>query len=535
MIQILQMQSLLAIFWVGEINMKLNFKYSILLLLPFLVVGLLFTNAGTVDQIQVSILQNIQRINGHLANPSFSQTAKETLRGHKIYLVNRLAKRLGLASCNGLKQAIPALESGVYMTYDVAGANTYKTRYCDVSTMQDFELQSSASNLLRIDSNIAPYFDTFSLRANSTATPVRYEIPGVVQVIRVTPLSAQTPCPTTSYGFDAAGVWAKNNCQAQFMVLTAQGTRYLDALDPQSVQPFKSGITSIRLNANKLLVQGWACQVANNTPTEVQLYFGDASLAGVFMATQVTSVAHSPAVVSQCQTSAQATHGFNFSVDLVENSTLTQVQKEALRLWSRTPENKYIFLYAVAHKENGFSMHTVSSSGEVLIPKVSDFNQITGALDNASVIGSDLLVRGWACHIGDPRSIGIHIYQKYPAGQGGVYIGGGAGNISHEAAVSNRCLGGGMAHRYAIKIPLASKVLPSNAPLYVYGISLISGIANTLLGNSGNVKIPVYTGSPPLCTPSTVICSNDQRLLIGKDKLGCEVRQCMQVRSGSDR
>ncbi len=516
--------------------MKFIKKYIIIVLAPVLLVAFLYTNTTTVDQTRMSVIQNIQRINGHLANPSFSENAKNTFRGHKIYLVNRLAKHLGLSNCNMLKQTIPSLDSGLYMTYDTAGAPTFDMRYCDMTTLQDIEMESN----VRISSleiqNSAAYYETFSLRANNNATPVRHEIPGVVQVIRVTPLSPQTPCPAANYGFDATGFWVKNNCHAQFMVLTAQGTRYLDALEPQAVQPFKSGITNVRLLADKKLqVQGWACQVRNNNPIEVQLYFGDASLQGVYMATQTTDGVHGPVVRSQCETSAEAKHSFTFSVDLAENSTLSLAQKNSLKLWNQYADNKHIFLYAVAHKENGFSMHTVAGSGTVLIPKATDFNQVIGAFDTAVVTNGELIVRGWACHVGDPRPIGIHIYQKYPAGQGGIYIGGGAGNISHEVGVSRRCLGGGTAHRYAIKIPTASKPLPSNAPLYVYGISLIPGKTNAMLGNSGNVKIPVYVGSPLLCTPSTVRCNYDQRLWITRDALGCEVRTCMQVRSGSDR
>jgi hypothetical protein len=522
----------------GETNMKLNIKYSILLLVPAFIIGFLFTNAITTDQTQVSILQNIQKINGHLANPTFSQTAKDTLRGHKIYLVNRLAKRMGLASCNSLKQTIPALESGAYMTYEVAGANSYKLRYCDVTTMQDFELSSSAVVPADGGSNSAPYYETFSLRANNTTTPVRHDLAGIVQVIRVIPMSPQTPCPATSYGFDATGFWVKNNCHAQFMVLTAQGTRYLDALEPQAVQPFKSGITNVRLLADKKLqVQGWACQIRNNNPIEVQLYFGDASLQGVYMATQTTDGVHGPVVRSQCETAAEAKHSFTFSVDLAENSTLSSAQKNSLSLWNRSYEaNKHIFVYAVAHKNNGFSMHTVAGSGTVLIPKATDFNQVIGAFDTAVVTNGELVVRGWTCNVGDSRSIGVHIYRNYPAGKtGAIYIGGGAANISHEVGVSRRCLGGGTAHRFEIKIPTASRSLPSGAPLYAYGISVIPGKTNSMLGNSGNVKIPVYAGSPLLCTPSTVRCSYDQRLWITRDALGCEVRTCMQVRSGSDR
>ena len=89
-------------------------------------------------------------------------------------------------------------------------------------------------------------------------------------------------------------------------------------------------------------------------------------------------------------------------------------------------------------------------------------------------------------------------------------------------------------NRPLIKIPVASQSLPSNAPLYAYGISVLPGKPNAMLSNSGNVKIPVYAGSPQLCVPPKLRCGNDQRLVVTKDALGCEVRLCTQVHSGSD-
>ncbi len=526
--------------------MKKHIIISSTIFVAIAVGSILFQNIVLSDPRIISLKQKIQLLNNKITNVPGSALVQKKRRAMKYHLIQTLAHQSKVPSCLELKRLEPTTPSGFYQLYpnptsarpdlvdcvfDAAG-NTLEATTIKTS--------SDAQQALSRSTGSSPFYETVFLKANGTTSPVRKAFPGIVQITRVVPTSAQTPCAVANYGFDAAGLWVKNRCEGQFILLTANGTRYLDALDPASVKPLIGAIQSARLlPGSKLQVTGWACETGNAAPIETQLYFGDAAIGGVFISAKPSGLATGPVVSANCQTQ-NVGHGFSYTVDLLENASMTAEQKARVQHSTKTqhidPAKNKLFIYAVSHKPQGFALKKLTGSDSIVIPKASNIHQIIGNLDTAVVANGALAVRGWACHIGDPRPMGIHIYRNFQAGKGGIYIGGGSANINHEVGVSHRCVSGATAHRFEIKIPTASKVLPANAPLYVYGISLIAGKSNTLLGNSGTVKIPVYPGSPSLCPPQPALrCGNDQRVLILKDKLGCNVQHCMQVHSGSDR
>lgn len=463
-----------------------------IVLAPLLLVGFLFTNTTSVDPVSTSLLRNIQDIDGLLAQPNISQATVETLKGVKLYYIGRLSRHMGLSSCNSLKAIIPSLESGMYSTYRTSGAETFDLRFCDLTTNQDLEIRTNVSMNLRQEEVSSTYYETFSLSANNTSTPIRKNLPGILQVLKVIPNSPQTPCAISDYGFDSAGFWVKNKCQAQFMVLKAQGTRYLDALENSNVPELKGEITNVvLLEGDQLRVQGWSCEVGNNSQIEVQLYLGDAGVNGIYMASQSTSLAHNAIVGSQCQTSGSAKHNFSFTVDLKVKPTHSADQKAAILDLSHSRENDHIFIYAVSHKENGFSMFRLNGSG-VHRYKIGNIN---GWVDSVVHENNQLVVKGWSCHVDDARSMSVDIYHGNLAGlPGSVLLGRKNANVNHESAVSAICKGGGVAHRYVAQFPLSTSHVPPGSPIYVYGINLVPGRANSLLSGSGTLKTPVADG-----------------------------------------
>ena len=459
------------------------------------------TNSNSTEGLtREEIINSSKALNTQINNPQFSQNARLFFRRHKVTILNYLAAFEKVQSCNQLKQLESTVLSGVYTLFPLAKpkGQIFLCEYTGSFVTQTFlkDVEDVQARCLENGGCLteADFYTEVNCIPTSGNSPVYCPVEGVYGVPTLVS-AANSYCTDSNFGFDQNGLWVKGGCRGLFRMTKVPTANFTGKL--------------VR----------WP---AHGTGTQYRLDIMHKSQPGPYI-TLTGCITGSSLVPLKQSGTEQVAILTGFCTSNVQYKLTNESRVRVCELRPTAPTQLCSSYFAV------------EDVVDIKMPLPHEVGNIIGALDTAQVIGPDLIVRGWACHIGDARSIGIHIYQKYQAGQGGVYIGGGAANISHKPGVSIRCMGGGVAHRYAIKIPTASKPLPSNAPLYVYGISLIPGKTNAMLGNSGNVKIPVYVGSPLLCTPSTVRCNYDQRLWITRDALGCEVRTCMQVRSGSDR
>ncbi len=504
---------------------------------------LLFQNMNPNDPRIASIKQQIRFLNIKMIQFPGNASVQRNRKAIKHQLLQTLAAKARVVSCAELKRLEPSAHAGFYQLYANSTSATPDLVDCVFDStgnvLRDAVLVSAASVRLPTATNTlaSRYYQTVTLQANGTSTRVRTAFPGIIEIARVVPTSANTPCPVSDYGFDAAGIWVKDRCAGQFILLTANGTRYLNALYSSGLRQLKGGIGSVRLlPGKKLKVTGWACEVGTTAPIETQLYFGDAASGGVFISAKLTGSATGESVSDQCETQ-NAEHGFEYTIDLVQNASLTTEQKATLRQWTETIQgdaarNK-LFMYAVNHRAQGFTLQRLAASGTIPVLVPNQIGDVMGSLNNAVVQGGQLVVTGWSCHRGYTRQIRVKVYRNYPAGRGGILIGQDLADITHEAGVSNKCLGGGTAHRYSIRLPVPSQSLPSNAPLYAYGISTVTGVEDAMLANSGHVKIPIYAGSPPLCTPQILQCRGGEILRVTTNGLGCRIRSCHEAPEGS--
>lgn len=157
-------------------------------------------------------------------------------------------------------------------------------------------------------------------------------------------------------------------------------------------------------------------------------------------------------------------------------------------------EPNYILGDAVL-KDFELSIQDISYAKEIYGPPTSNasgtFSPIIGSIGQVTLNSGKLDISGWACHIGLPDSLRVHIYSGGEINKGGVLIGNILSSFNHDAAIEKRCMGNGKAYKFVTSINLSSYTnIKANKAIYAYGISKVSGISNSLLSNSGQFFIP---------------------------------------------
>jgi YD repeat-containing protein len=129
---------------------------------------------------------------------------------------------------------------------------------------------------------------------------------------------------------------------------------------------------------------------------------------------------------------------------------------------------------------------------------------IAGNIDGVPVDGSgNASIGGWACSAGLAQSINVDLYLGGPYGTG-TFIGTYVANQSSEPAVASACSVGSGGYRFNIPLSATTRGQYGGKAIYIHGISPV-GLDNSLLGNSGNLTVPVNepAGAPSLSVPST--------------------------------
>ena len=123
-------------------------------------------------------------------------------------------------------------------------------------------------------------------------------------------------------------------------------------------------------------------------------------------------------------------------------------------------------------------------------------SKVVGHIDGVTVdaSGNDASVSGWACSLGLPRSITVHLYVGGPFGTG-TMIGGYDATVASEPAVAAAC--GVASGSYRFVIPLANDTRSQYAgqKIYVHGVSPV-GNDNDLIADSGTYSVPALPTAP---------------------------------------
>ena len=124
---------------------------------------------------------------------------------------------------------------------------------------------------------------------------------------------------------------------------------------------------------------------------------------------------------------------------------------------------------------------------------------IAGNIDGVSSSG---LITGWACSTWLPQSINVDLYVGGPYGTG-TGVGRFLANKTSEAAVASACSVGSGSYRFQIQLSDAQRVLYGGQTIYIHGISPI-GAANSLIGASGNFRVPLAVRNAQFSTQTLV-------------------------------
>ena len=113
--------------------------------------------------------------------------------------------------------------------------------------------------------------------------------------------------------------------------------------------------------------------------------------------------------------------------------------------------------------------------------------RVRGNIDEVAWRNGRPVLRGWACDVGDPDSIYVHLYVNGPAGSG-QFVSSKLASVASEPGVAAACQSHGTNLRFELDLS-ALRTSSPNALLYVHGISG-SGGANNLLDRSGALHVP---------------------------------------------
>jgi hypothetical protein len=105
-------------------------------------------------------------------------------------------------------------------------------------------------------------------------------------------------------------------------------------------------------------------------------------------------------------------------------------------------------------------------------------------------------VSGWACAKNYPNSVQIHLYFGGPSGTGtyfGSFMADQQGNSQADNdSIAKQCQSSGRNYRFVVLLPSDAVNAHRGEEIFIHGINPFdaSGKKNTLIGNSGNLKVP---------------------------------------------
>ena len=131
----------------------------------------------------------------------------------------------------------------------------------------------------------------------------------------------------------------------------------------------------------------------------------------------------------------------------------------------------------------------LSGSGFVQAISLSQPPSIKGHIDNIIFENNTYYINGWACQVGDPQSIQVHVYLDGSYQDGGSFFKAAFADYTSEPQVSTACQTTGVNHRFRIPIHYDELKVDASREIHVNAISKQSNI-NPPIGGSGQQLIP---------------------------------------------
>jgi hypothetical protein len=452
------------------------------------------------------ILRSSKKFSNRINDPQTSQKLKVLYKQAKIQVLNYYAAKVNIASCSTLLEHDPTMLTGVYNLYPKGQLKAFLCEIANGQLIKATNLGLSPVSMRCAKTNTctkaSAFFKKFSCASTNGSNKSYCSVDGVFGTPALVKAENDL-CIDTNYGYDDSGFWVKNGCSGKFamnkVVSTAERM-------PLYKWPYRGDVIEYRLDVR---YEKEGQQITKEKCVRL-------------------SQAKAPSFYNDARF-GEAQHEFIFS-GICDDKTSVNLKGNLTTRLCFSPGGKWQYVYCTPY----------GKGPDFWVPPVENIGNVIGGVDSANVVGTNLVVSGWACHVGDPGPVSIHMYHRNHWGQRGyTWLGQGTANRTHPlgAGIDVKCVSGGTSHRFEAVVPLPGKNIPSGSPIWVYGISRIPGKFNaTLGGGNGVFKVPQYAGTPPLCVPSTVRCDPfDQNTHRSFDHLGCEIITCTQKRNGSDR
>ncbi|WP_111640787.1 G8 domain-containing protein [Marinimicrobium alkaliphilum] len=216
-------------------------------------------------------------------------------------------------------------------------------------------------------------------------------------------------------------------------------------------------------------ISGWACEIGSNQSIDVHIYLGGAAGSGQLFKVVKADRSSEPAVANACQSNGTA---YRYRVPMSYQQALAHKGKR---------------IYAHGISRPGQPNPLLIGSGDYRVPNPPAPNVI-GHIEGIYSSNGQYSVQGWACQVGNPDPIDVHLFAGGPVGSGTVLRSSKA-NRSSNQAIANACYTNSRNYRFRIPVRGSDIVDHHNERIYVHGISQ-NGTPNNLLTRSGNERFP---------------------------------------------
>lgn len=225
--------------------------------------------------------------------------------------------------------------------------------------------------------------------------------------------------------------------------------------------------------SNTYAIRGWACERGSSQSIKVHVYLGGPAGQGKIFKSVTANLASEQAVSNSCQSSGRA---YRFKVPISHAEATLH-------------NGKTIFVHGISRPGSPNPLLNNSGRYRVLTPPEP---KVIGHIDRVVATDGGYSVRGWACQVGEPRSLNVHLYAGGAAGAG-TAIRSVSANLASGSDIANACHTNGRNYRFQIPIRSSDVVRHADQKVFVHGISRNS-TGNNLLENSGSYRFPSQIG-----------------------------------------
>jgi hypothetical protein len=233
-------------------------------------------------------------------------------------------------------------------------------------------------------------------------------------------------------------------------------------------QSITGNIDIVAEEGNQFYLYGWACAQTYNDPIAVHVFVGGPYGLGTFLTSAVASQPSEPAVAAAC-----TAFGSNYRFKI----PITPEMRQAYEGYS-------IYVHGISPFQ--LDNLLIGNSGTLTVPMSPS---IAGSVEGIAFSGGSFYLYGWACAQTYNDPIAVHVFVGGPYGLG-TFMTSVAASQPSEPAVAAACHASGSYYRFGSIIPYAIQQQYEGQAVYVHGISPF-GLSNSLIGNSGNLTIPL--------------------------------------------